>query len=83
MFSSRRFIVTLLIIAVFSAGLSPLVPNAAAMSCDDAMDQCSYYHDVARTLCEVFGDDSATCRWSVFEAISLCEYLLVTYCYTA
>ena len=83
MLSSRGFIVALLIIAVFSAGLGPLVPNATAMSCDDAMGECSYYHDVARTICEVFGDESPTCKWSVFEAISLCEYLLVTYCYTA
>ena len=83
MFSSRCFIATLLILAVFSAGLGPLVPNATAMSCDDAMTRCSYYHEVASTLCEVFGDESATCKWSVFEAISRCEDLLVTYCYTA
>ena len=82
MLSLRRFVVTLLIIAVFSAGLGPLVPNATAMSCDDAMDTCDNYHDVTRQLCIVFGDQSLTCKLAWFEAISRCEYLLVTYCYT-
>ena len=82
MFSSRRFLATLLIVTVLSAGLGAFVPNATAMSCDQAMQQCSYYHEVASTLCEVFGDNSATCRWAWFEAISRCEDLLLTYCYT-
>ena len=80
MFSLRRFIATLLIIAVFSVGLgllpSPLIQNATAISCDHAMDQCDLYWAASDLACRVFGESSNACIVSRYEAYLGCMYLL-------
>lgn len=82
MLSLRRFIVVLLIIAVFSTGLgllpSPLSLNATAISCDDAMKQCKVYWKAADLACSTFGADSAVCAAAKLEAYLYCAYLLLT-----
>lgn len=77
MFSSRRFIVTLLIIAVFSAGFSllpdPLVQksDACGQGCEEAIQKCTSQTQWAIVACLYIPDDAckrrkeraaATCR---------------------
>ena len=80
MFSLRRFIATLLIIAVFSVGLgllpSPLIQNATAVSCEHAMDQCKLYWEASALACKAFGESSNACIVSRYEAYLNCLYLL-------
>lgn len=89
MFSLRRFIATLLIIAVLSAGLvllsSPLVQNATAQvdRCDEYITLCESYWEMADVVCAFYGSDSYICYLAEDYAEWWCWYYQCFYCICA
>ena len=89
MFSSRRFIATFLILAVFSAGLgllsSPLVQNASAEEdpCDYYIEQCQRLWKLANLVCQFYGSDTEICDLAKDYAEWWCWYYQCYYCVCA
>ena len=68
MFSLRRFLATLLIVMVLSAGFG-LLPNpfvqkadACGSSCEEAIQQCENMAFWAYVACTILGDDDPECK---------------------
>ena len=90
MFNSRRFLATLLIAAVLSAGFgllpSPLVQNTPTYDselCDKAIEVCDGYWKIRDQLCAIFGSNSATCIQATADTMFLCAYYITRFCYVA
>lgn len=91
MFSSRRFFATLLIVTVFSAGLgllpSSLVQNATANKsadlCDDYIETCEGYWDLAQMVCNFYGSDTYICQMAEVYALNWCDYYQCIFCWCA
>ena len=90
MFSSRRFLATLLIVTVFSAGFgllpNPFVQNATAQSdddCDYYIRRCEIYWEMSEAVCAFYGSDTRICYLSKVYAQNWCDHYACVYCWCA
>ena len=76
---SRSGKVAILIIAIVSVGFgllpSPLVQDANAVSCDDAIKLCEADWNVTDIICGYYGHNSSVCYAAILDSATYCAYL--------
>ncbi len=76
---SRSLKVAILIIVIVSVGFgllpSPLVQDANAVSCDDAIKLCEADWRMTDIVCDFYGYDSSVCYAAVLDTSEYCAYL--------
>ena len=73
--NTRKMKAVLLIITFVSVGFgllpSPLIQDAHAITCDEAMKLCERYYEMAELLCDFYGESHVICdeAWYQYEYI--------------